>query len=87
MSNTDSNPKNSLILESMRRKSIPDAIADLAAIVESMIAAHEGDGSAGSHGRFLMGMLIKDNLEMIAERARKREVRRAKSARKARRGW
>ena len=70
MSNTNSNPKHSLILESMRHKSIPDAIADLAAIVESMIAAHDNDGSGGSHGRFLMAMLLKDNLEMIAERAR-----------------
>ena len=70
MSNSDSNQKHSLVLESFRHKPISDAIADLAALVESMIAAHEDDGSTGSHGRFLIGMMLKDNLEMLAQRAK-----------------
>ena len=70
MSNQNYSPSRSFILEGLRHKSIPDALSDLSAIVESMIAAHEDDGSAGSHGKFLFGMLIKDNLEMLSERAR-----------------
>ena len=70
MSNSDSNQKHSLVLESFRHKPISDAIADLAALVESMIAAHEDDGSGGSHGKFLIGMMLKDNLEMLAQRAK-----------------
>ena len=74
MSNTDFSSSRSLVLESFRHKPISDAIADLAAIVESMIAAHEDDGSAGSHGRFLMTMMLKDNLEMLAQRAKTNAV-------------
>ena len=70
MSNSDSSSSRSLVLEGLRHKPISDAIADLAAIVESMIAAHDDDGSGGSHGRLLMTMLLKDNLEMLGERAR-----------------
>ena len=70
MSNTDSNPAKTFVLEGLRHKPISDAIADLAAIVESMIASHDDDGSGGSHGRFLMTMLLKDNLEMLGERAK-----------------
>ena len=74
MSDTNSNPKHSMILESLRHKSIPDAIHDLSQIVESMIAAHDDDGSGGSHGRFLIGMLLRDNLEMLAQRAKTNAV-------------
>ena len=70
MSNSDSNQKHSLVLESFRHKPISDAIADLAALVESMIAAHEDDGSTGSHGKFLVGLMLRDNLAMLGERAK-----------------
>ena len=70
MSNADFSSNRSLVLEAMRHKPISDAIADLAAMVESMLAAHEDDGSGGSHGRFLVGLMLKDNLEMLAQRAK-----------------
>ena len=70
MSNPDSNLSRSLVLEAMRHKPVADAIADLAEIAAHLVAAHEDDGSTGSHGRFLIGMMLKDNLEMLGERAR-----------------
>ena len=70
MSNTDFSSSRSLVLEGLRHKPVSDAIADLAAMVESMLAAHDDGGSGGSHGRFLIGMLLKDNLEMLAQRAK-----------------
>jgi hypothetical protein len=54
----------------LRHKSIPDALSDLSAIVESMIAAHEDDGSTGSHGRFLFLTMLMDNLDMLSERVK-----------------
>ena len=74
MSNTDFSSSRSLVLEGLRCKSISDAIADLSALVESMIAAHEDDGSAGSHGRFLVGLMLRDNLAMLGERAKTNPV-------------
>ena len=70
MSNTDFSSSRSLVLEGLRHKPISDAIADLAALVESMIAAHEDDGSTGSHGKFLVGLMLRDNLAMLGERAK-----------------
>mgnify|MGYP001767090313 CR=1 FL=1 len=70
MSNADSNPTQTFVLEAMRHKPIPDAIADLAEIAAHLVAAHEDDGSTGNHGKFLIGMMLKDNLELLSERAR-----------------
>lgn len=70
MSNADSNPKHSLVIESFRHKPVADAIADLAEIAAHLVAGYEDDGSRGSYGRFIIGMMLKDNLEMLGERAR-----------------
>jgi hypothetical protein len=70
MSNADSNSKHSLILEGLRHKPISDAIADLAEIAGHLVAAHEDTGDVGNHGGFLLKMMLRDNLEMIGERAR-----------------
>ena len=70
MSNLDSNQSRSLVIESFRHKPVADAIADLAEIAAHLVAAFEDDGSTGSHGRFLIGMILRDNLELLGERAR-----------------